>query len=66
VLIARKSLSHKGGLTSDPIDEIPQNAGSDAKRVRKCAAILKNFTLDTVLTISVWFPVHASVRIGII
>jgi len=47
---------------------MPQNAGSDAKRLQKCAAILKikNLTLDTVLTISVWFPVHAGVRIGII
>jgi len=34
-----KSLSIR---TLDPIDEMPQNAGSDAKRVRKCAAILHN------------------------
>jgi len=39
VLIARKSLSelssHKesGVLISDPIDEMPQNAGGDAKKV---------------------------------
>jgi len=27
---------------SDPMDEVPQNASSDAKRAQKCAAILKN------------------------
>jgi len=65
VLIVRRSLSHKARvLISDPcsdqIEEMPQNAGSDdAKRVQKCAAILKNLPIDTVLAISAWFPVHA-------
>jgi len=50
VLIARKSLSHTVGVLisgpcSDPIDEMPQNAGSNAKRVWKCADILKSLTL---------------------
>jgi len=35
-------------LISDPSDEMPQNTGSDAKRVQKCATILKNLTLDII------------------
>jgi len=53
-------------LISDPIDEMPQNTDNDAKRVQKCVVIFKNLTLDTVSTISAWFPVYAGVRIGII
>jgi len=44
-------------LISDQIDEIPQNAGSGAKRVQKYTAILKNLTPDTVSTLSAWFSV---------
>ena len=50
---------------SDPIDEMLQTAGND-KRVQKNAAIHKNLTLNMVSTKSAWFPVHASVRIGVI
>jgi len=60
--MAKKSCLVKGVLISDSIDEMPQNAGSGAKRVQKCAAIL----LDMVSTISAWFPVHAGVRMSII
>jgi len=49
----------------NPINKIPQNTGSDAKKVWKRVALL-NLTLYTVSTISAWFPVHAGVRIGII
>jgi len=38
-------------LISDPINGMPPNADSDAKRVWKYAAILKNLTLDVVSTI---------------
>jgi len=47
-------------LVKEPICEIPQNAGSDARRVQKQHY---NLTLDTVSTISAWFTVHTGVKI---
>jgi len=46
-------------LTSELINEMPQNTGSDAKRVWKCAAILK-----TLLFTSTENASHTSDHVG--